>query len=130
MTDRADILGTDPRRLPPTDGLWAPAIAPPIDVPVIERATGRVMQMPGASQEAREAIAPHLNALQRKVLLGIAALGPVTRDALAEALCMSPNTLRPRVCELLDLNRIHVVGYTPTPRRELLAATTPPEDGQ
>lgn len=86
------------------------------------------VECPGASQAAREAIAPHLNALQAKVLATIVAYQPCTRDTLCEVLAMNPSTLRPRVKELLDLKRVRVSGYTAdSPRRELLAATTPEE---
>ena len=76
--------------------------------------------MPGASQSAREAIAPHLNALQARVLAAIVSYQPCTRDTLCEVLGMNPSTLRPRVWELLAMKRVHVTGYTPSPRRELL----------
>ena len=82
--------------------------------------------VPGAKQAAREAVAPHLNALQAKVLAGITAHGPATRDTLCEVLAMNPNTLRPRITELLAAKCIEVVAYTSDhPRRELLALARP-----
>lgn len=94
--------------------------------PEVARPVPRVV-VTGASQEAREAIAPHLNALQARVLQGIVAWEPCTRDLLADQLGMNPNTLRPRVKELLAMGRVYVHSYTPSPRRELLAATPPTE---
>lgn len=91
-------------------------------------------QMQGAKQAAREAIAPHLTKLQARVLAGITAYGGITRDRLAEVLHMNPNTLRPRIKELLNLRRIEVAGYTTQhPRRELLVVSTdaaPPAQGR
>lgn len=85
--------------------------------------------MPGASQAARESVAPHLNKLEARVLSAIVAHGPCTRDTLAEVLAMNPNTVRPRCKALLDLKRIAVIGYThDSPRRELLAVATPTQD--
>ena len=76
--------------------------------------------MPGAKQMAREAIAPHLNALQAKVYAGIVSYQPCTRDTLCEVLGMNPSTLRPRVWELIAMERVMVTGYTSAPRKELL----------
>lgn len=83
------------------------------------------LAMPGASDTARALVAPHLNTLQAKVLQGVTAYQPITREDLALALGMKDSTLRPRVCELIELKRIHVSGYTDSPRRGLLAVTPP-----
>lgn len=118
----SDIIGTDPRTAAPDFGLFAQRIASPEAARPVAR-----IEMPGASQAAREAIAPHLTKLQARVLRGVVGHGPITRDDLARVLGMNPNTLRPRVKELLTLERIHVLGYTMAPRRELLAVLTPNE---
>ena len=97
----SDIIGN------PNHG---PLFAPPVPIAT----------MPGARQSARDAIAPHLNALQTKVLAAIVSYQPCTRDTLCEVLGMNPSTLRPRVWELLAMERIMVTGYTSSPRRELL----------
>ena len=108
------------RRAKPTFGLFAEAEASAtLDDGPGARTVCRVT-MPGASQSAREAIAPHLNALQARVLAAIVSYQPCTRDTLCEVLGMNPSTLRPRVWELLAMKRVHVTGYTPSPRRELL----------
>lgn len=117
------IIGTKPDQTAGL-GLFAEAEA----LGLIDTRSVPAVAMPGASQAAREAIAPHLSRLEAQTLAGIVSYGPITRDALAETLGMNPNTLRPRVKALLDRKLVQVVGYTgDSPRRELLAvAPTPP----
>lgn len=114
-----DVIGTAVKRDETAD---LPMFAEPRPVASV--------QVVGAKQAAREAIAPHLTKLEARVLTAIVAHGPCTRDTLAEVLAMNPNTVRPRCKALLDLKRIIVTGYTTdSPRRELLAVAPTLEDG-
>lgn len=110
-----DIIGTPPPTPDPVAGLpmFSPAEAS-VDVPVIEHAPGRVLEMPGygtlARRGAREKVAPHLRSLRGKVYRVIEAYGPITRTRIAEISAIKVNTVNGRVAELIALKVVKVVG--------------------
>lgn len=92
--------------------------------PEVARPVARVT-MRGGRETALEAVTPHLTGLRGRVLAGITAHGPVTREQLAASLAMKENTVNGRCAELLKAGLVRIVGYDRTTGRGLLAAATP-----
>lgn len=147
---RHDVIGPDPRRAPPTFGLFAEAVesaalsdedgartvmrqreaAPEVARPVVAKAR---LEMPGPSTEARriahEAAVRSLDGRRGKILAALEAHGPMTRLALHQVTGLSENSVNSAVNALLTDRRVRLLDRPdPTTNRSIVALTEASHD--